>query len=40
MEWWEMLLVTMVSINTCINVTVFFRGRKIKKSSSDADLAL
>jgi len=30
-EWWQALLVTMVSINTTINLIVFFRGRKIMK---------
>jgi hypothetical protein len=31
-EWWELLLVTMITINTVINLIVFFkhrfRGRK------------
>jgi len=35
-EWWQALLVTMVSINTKINLIVFFRGRKImKRKQSD-----
>ena len=35
-EWWQALLVTMVSINTTINLIVFFRGRKIlKKKTND-----
>jgi len=34
-EWWQALLVTMVSINTTINLIVFFRGRKIIKKGSN-----
>jgi hypothetical protein len=29
MEWWEGWLVLAITINTCINTIVFFRGRKI-----------
>jgi len=34
-EWWQALLVTMVSINTVINLIVVFRGRKIIKKGSN-----
>jgi len=34
-EWWQALLVTMVSINTTINLIVFFRGRKIMKKEQN-----
>ena len=30
-EWWEAWLVIAITINTTINVLVFFGGRKIKK---------
>jgi hypothetical protein len=32
-EWWEAWLVIAITINTTINVLVFFGGRKIKKDS-------
>lgn len=30
-EWWEWWLLAMLTINTMVNVTVFFVGRKFKK---------
>ena len=32
-EWWEAWLVIAITVNTTINVLVFFGGRKIKKDS-------
>jgi len=32
MEWWEAWLVIAITINTCINTIVFFRGRKILRA--------
>jgi len=32
MEWWEAWLVVAITINTCINTIVFFRGRKILRA--------
>lgn len=26
-EWWELLLVTMITVNTVINIIVFFKHR-------------
>ena len=40
MEWWQFLLVLMITINTCINVMVFFKVRKIiprKKTEKDIE---
>ena len=34
MEWWELWLVIAITINTCINTIVFFRGRKIIEQES------
>ena len=34
MEWWELWLVIAITINTCINTVVFFRGRKIIEQES------
>jgi len=34
-EWWQALLVTMVSINTTINLIVFFKGRKVFKKGTN-----
>tara|TARA_A100001015_G_C15042410_1_gene740665 strand:- start:4957 stop:5079 length:123 start_codon:yes stop_codon:yes gene_type:complete len=33
-EWWEAWLVIAITINTAINVLVFFGGRKIKEPRS------
>ena len=38
MEWWQFFLVLMVTINTCINVTVFFKGRKIMPHPEEKDI--
>lgn len=32
MAWWEAWLVVAITINTCINTIVFFRGRKILRA--------
>jgi len=32
MEWWEAWLVVAITVNTTINLLVFFGGRKIKDS--------
>jgi len=29
MLWWQWWLITAITINTCINTIVFFRGRKL-----------
>jgi hypothetical protein len=36
-EWWEAWLVVAITINTCINTVVFFRGRKILRAGVSND---
>jgi hypothetical protein len=39
MQWWELWLVIAITINTCINTIVFFKGRKILRKGNRAGVS-